>query len=61
MDSHGRMLKKVGPSIPVQIAGFSILPEAGDSFEVVSQDRYKNIRFEKSMASEVDVNKFCTR
>jgi len=58
MDSYGRMLKKVGPSIPVQIAGFSVLPEAGDSFEVVSQERYKNIRSDKSLVTEVDTNKF---
>lgn len=58
MDSYGRMLKKVGPSIPVQIAGFSVLPEAGDSFEVITAERYKHIRSEKSSAIEVDLSKF---
>jgi translation initiation factor IF-2 len=58
MDSHGRMLKKVAPSIPVQVAGFSVLPEAGDSFEVVSQERYKNVRSEKSIVQDVDMSKF---
>jgi translation initiation factor IF-2 len=36
VESYGNRLKDVGPSIPVQVAGFSVLPEAGDYFEVVS-------------------------
>ena len=58
MDSRECMLKKVAPSIPVQVAGFSVLPEAGDSFEVVSQERYKNVRSEKSVVHDVDISKF---
>ena len=33
-------LEAVGPSIPVQVAGFSGLPEAGDYFEVVAKEEY---------------------
>ena len=58
MDSHGTMLKKVAPSIPVQVAGFSVLPEAGDLFEVISQERYKNIRSEKFIMPDADMSKF---
>lgn len=34
--SDGKRVQKVGPSVPVQIAGFSELPHAGDVFEVHS-------------------------
>jgi translation initiation factor IF-2 len=44
VDSNGKSLKDVGPSIPVQIAGFDQLPEAGDYFEAVSQDQYQQAR-----------------
>lgn len=41
VDSHGMRLTTVGPSIPVQVAGFSSLPEAGDYFEVVPREEYQ--------------------
>lgn len=40
IDSHGARVQSVGPSIPVRVAGFSALPEAGDYFEVVSREQY---------------------
>jgi len=36
LDENGMPLKKVEPSMPVEILGFSDVPEAGDSFQVVS-------------------------
>lgn len=41
VDSTGTRIAKVGPSIPVQVAGFESLPSAGDYFEVVTQNEYK--------------------
>lgn len=41
VDSAGMRISKVGPSIPVQVAGFEALPSAGDYFEVVSKEEYK--------------------
>lgn len=60
VDSHAKALKKVGPSIPVQVAGFSGLPEAGDFFEVISQERYKAIKSVKMTTLEADIKKFTT-
>jgi translation initiation factor IF-2 len=40
VDSYGQRLAEVGPSHPVQVAGFNELPEAGDYFEVVEKDSY---------------------
>lgn len=48
VNSSGERIKEVGPSIPVQVAGFSDLPGAGDLFEVVSaqeqQERMRKLR-----------------
>ncbi len=35
-DEHGRLLKSAGPSTPVEILGFSEVPQAGDFFQVTS-------------------------
>jgi len=47
VNSYGERVDKVGPSIPVRVAGFSALPEAGDFFQAVSQREYKKARFTK--------------
>ncbi|MCL2838890.1 MAG: translation initiation factor IF-2 [Oscillospiraceae bacterium] len=39
MDDHGKKLKKAGPSVPVEILGLSEVPEGGDTFYVVSDER----------------------
>jgi len=36
LDEKGKVLKKVEPSVPVEILGLSDVPEAGDIFQVVS-------------------------
>jgi translation initiation factor IF-2 len=41
VNSFGQRLKEVGASIPVQVAGFEELPEAGDYFEVVSKEQQR--------------------
>lgn len=44
MDSFGKKITEVGPSFPVQVAGFSELPEAGDQFEVISAVEFKKLQ-----------------
>lgn len=43
VDSAGQRLKEAGPSVPVQIAGFEALPEAGDYFEVTTKEQQRKI------------------
>ena len=50
VDSYGKHQKKVGPSIPVQVAGFDDLPQVGDFFEVVSKNEFRKA---KSVAHEI--------
>ncbi len=38
-DDKGRIVKKAGPSIPVEILGLSEVPEGGDTFYAVSDER----------------------
>lgn len=40
MDDNGKNLKHVGPSTPVEIAGFNKMPAAGDVFQVVADDHF---------------------
>ena len=40
VDSYGARVAQVAPSIPVQIAGFDELPQAGDMLEVVKKEMY---------------------
>jgi len=39
LDDSGQRVKKAGPSTPVEILGLSEVPQAGDSFEVVANDK----------------------
>ncbi len=43
IDSYGNRLEKAGPSIPVQVAGFIDLPQAGDYLEVVQKQDYRKL------------------
>ncbi len=36
VDSYGNRVQEIGPSLPVQVAGFSDLPFVGDVFEVIT-------------------------
>lgn len=53
-DYSGKAIKQVNPSEPVQVAGFETLPQAGDIFEVTTQDNIRNILNNKQ-ASRVDI------
>ena len=44
IDSTGKRVKEVGPSVPVRVAGFDALPNAGDFFEVIDAPAYKTLR-----------------
>lgn len=37
-DSHGLILKKAGPGMPIEVMGFSGVPQAGDQFIVVDDE-----------------------
>lgn len=39
IDDHGKRMREVGPSCPVEILGFTGVPEAGDRFYAVASDR----------------------
>ncbi len=41
VDSYGKRVAEIYPSLPVQVAGFSELPQAGDVFEVATQEAVK--------------------
>ncbi len=44
VDSFGKRVKQANPSIPVLVAGFDALPEAGDHFKVVPKKMYLKAR-----------------
>jgi len=39
VDEHGAQIKTAGPSVPVEILGLDVAPNAGDDFAVVSDER----------------------
>ncbi len=39
VDEHGQPVKEAGPAKPVQVQGWSKVPEAGDEFRVVADER----------------------
>jgi translation initiation factor IF-2 len=38
LDDHGHQIKEAGPSSPVEVLGLASLPEAGDPFQVVTDE-----------------------
>jgi len=50
-DDHGRAVKSAGPSMPVEILGLSNVPDAGEIFYVVDDERQareiSSVKFEK--------------
>ncbi|HAJ33982.1 MAG TPA: translation initiation factor IF-2 [Candidatus Atribacteria bacterium] len=43
VDDKGESIKKVGPSTPVEIIGFDKMPQAGDYFQIVPDDKLAKI------------------
>lgn len=39
LDDHGRNIKEAGPSMPVEVLGFTEVPEAGENFYVLEDER----------------------
>ncbi len=39
MDEHGKLVKEAGPSVPVEITGLVEVPQAGDKFNAVADER----------------------
>jgi translation initiation factor IF-2 len=52
LDDHGNTLTEAGPSMPVQVLGFTSVPGAGDSFLVVPEDRVARQIAERREARE---------
>lgn len=47
IDDKGKSIKEAGPSTPVEIIGFSKMPQAGDYFQVVPDEKYAKIIIEE--------------
>jgi len=47
IDDKGKSIKEAGPSTPVEIIGFSKLPQAGDHFQIVPDEKYAKIIIEE--------------
>ena len=43
IDDKGKSIRKAGPSTPVEIIGFSKMPQAGDYFQIVPDDKLAKI------------------
>lgn len=56
-DFRGRRIRKAGPATPVSVMGLSVVPQAGDIFQVVPSEREaRTIVSEKSMAEEKGIS-----
>jgi translation initiation factor IF-2 len=66
LDENGRAIKEAGPSIPVEIQGLTEVPQAGDEFMVMSDERrareistyragkFRNTKLAKQQASKLE-------
>ena len=52
LDEHGASVEEAGPSRPVQVLGFTSVPNAGDTFLVADEDRTARQIAEKRQAAE---------
>jgi translation initiation factor IF-2 len=52
LDEHGENVEEAGPSRPVQVLGFTSVPNAGDTFLVADEDRTARQIAEKRQAAE---------
>ncbi len=51
-NDQGKKIKQAGPAIPVEIQGFDVVPEAGDEFVVVADDKVARKIAESRMAKQ---------
>ncbi len=62
MDDKGRRIKKAGPSTPVEVLGFSEVPQAGDVFVVVEDEKLaRNIVSKRQTKKREDEQKPTSR
>ncbi|HOV78726.1 MAG TPA: translation initiation factor IF-2 [Bacillota bacterium] len=62
MDDKGRRIKKAGPSTPVEVLGFSEVPQAGDIFVVVEDEKLaRNIAIRRQARKREEELKSGTR
>ncbi len=66
LDENGKTIKEAGPSIPVEIQGLTEVPQAGDEFMVMSDERrareistyragkFRNTKLAKQQASKLE-------
>lgn len=54
-NSYGQTIKSVGPSIPVQVAGFPELAQAGDIFKVIRESEYRKIKDSRVAAATLSL------
>jgi translation initiation factor IF-2 len=66
LDENGKSIKDAGPSIPVEIQGLTEVPQAGDEFMVLSDERrareiatyragkFRNTKLARQQASKLD-------
>lgn len=52
----GKQLKKAEPATPVEVLGLNAVPQAGESFKVVSNEREARIQLEKQKESQQKVS-----
>ena len=59
-DDRGRRVKTAGPSVPVEITGLADVPQAGDSFDAVSDERLARelVEQRKQQAKEEQFKQF---
>ena len=57
LDSYGKKIKEVGPSVPVLVSGFNELAQAGDFFEIVSLEKFRKIKKAKDVYSRMRVQR----
>ncbi len=51
-NDQGKKIKQAGPAIPVEIQGFDVVPEAGDEFVVVADDKVARKIAESRMSKQ---------
>jgi translation initiation factor IF-2 len=66
LDENGKSIKSAGPSIPVEIQGLTEVPQAGDEFMVLSDERrarevatfrqgkYRDVKLAKQQAAKLE-------
>ena len=56
-DTDGKEIKSAGPSMPVLISGFKVLPDFGDTFEVVKTEKIARALAATGMIEKTKTNK----